>query len=84
MGPFILSGTLNTGEPTLCYGGEREKRTGKIWCDWQARGFGIQEVFQGGALRHEALKVVVFVFRVCASACARCRVDSIGQQQARQ
>eukprot|EP00929_Paragymnodinium_shiwhaense_P034777 TRINITY_DN1887_c0_g2_i1.p2 TRINITY_DN1887_c0_g2~~TRINITY_DN1887_c0_g2_i1.p2 ORF type:complete len:705 (+),score=242.91 TRINITY_DN1887_c0_g2_i1:96-2210(+) len=22
------------GMPMLCYGGEREKRTGKIWCDW--------------------------------------------------
>ena len=28
--------TERPGEPTLCYGGEREKRTGKIWCDWQA------------------------------------------------
>eukprot|EP00439_Symbiodinium_sp_Y106_P057669 s942_g8.t1 len=25
------------GEPTLSYGGEREKRTGKIWCDWQVQ-----------------------------------------------
>eukprot|EP00434_Breviolum_minutum_P024510 symbB.v1.2.021649.t1/scaffold1746.1/size103363/7 len=25
------------GEPDLCYGGEREKRTGKIWCDWQVQ-----------------------------------------------
>eukprot|EP00913_Durusdinium_trenchii_P013626 g12795.t1 len=23
------------GEPALAYGGEREKRLGKIWCDWQ-------------------------------------------------
>jgi translation initiation factor 3 subunit B len=26
--------TLN-GQPLLCYGGEREKANGKIWCDWR-------------------------------------------------
>jgi len=26
-----------TGEPQLCYGGEREKRLKKIWCDWRVQ-----------------------------------------------
>ncbi|CAK0899790.1 unnamed protein product, partial [Prorocentrum cordatum] len=26
--------TMN-GQPLLCYGGEREKAAGKIWCDWR-------------------------------------------------
>lgn len=25
------------GEPVLCYGGEREKVGGKIWCDWRVQ-----------------------------------------------
>eukprot|EP00931_Biecheleriopsis_adriatica_P057383 TRINITY_DN3402_c0_g1_i2.p1 TRINITY_DN3402_c0_g1~~TRINITY_DN3402_c0_g1_i2.p1 ORF type:complete len:698 (+),score=185.78 TRINITY_DN3402_c0_g1_i2:66-2159(+) len=25
------------GEPVLCYGGEREKRLKKIWCDWRVQ-----------------------------------------------
>eukprot|EP00440_Ansanella_granifera_P023219 gb/GFBE01025215.1/.p1 GENE.gb/GFBE01025215.1/~~gb/GFBE01025215.1/.p1 ORF type:complete len:704 (+),score=250.32 gb/GFBE01025215.1/:1-2112(+) len=25
------------GEPVLCYGGEREKRNKKIWCDWKVQ-----------------------------------------------
>mmetsp|Transcript_112625 Transcript_112625/g.313277 ORF Transcript_112625/g.313277 Transcript_112625/m.313277 type:complete len:700 (-) Transcript_112625:153-2252(-) len=28
--------TMN-GAPVLCYGGEREKATGKIWCDWRVQ-----------------------------------------------
>merc|ERR1712232_1426787 len=25
------------GQPVLCYGGEREKRNKKIWCDWKVQ-----------------------------------------------
>jgi len=27
----------NVGEPVLCYGGEREKKQKKIWCDWRVQ-----------------------------------------------
>mmetsp|Transcript_54450 Transcript_54450/g.151705 ORF Transcript_54450/g.151705 Transcript_54450/m.151705 type:complete len:701 (+) Transcript_54450:79-2181(+) len=25
------------GQPVLCYGGQREKKDGKIWCDWRVQ-----------------------------------------------